>query len=75
MNKVGSFAIALSADESDMPFYVVGSLLKIDMTSTIGIEARSGTELRPEAPASLNILNYAFDLVPAKYITGIITEF
>lgn len=75
MNKVGSFAIALSADESDMPFYVVGSLLKIDMTSTIGIETRSGTELRPEAPAGINILNYAFDLVPAKYITGIITEF
>ena len=75
MNKVGSFAISLSAEQSHVPFYVVGSLLKIDMTSTIGIETRSGSELRPEAPAGLDILNYAFDLVPAKYITGIITEF
>lgn len=75
MNKVGSFAIGLSAWHSGVPLYIVGSLLKVDTTGTIGIEKRSGTELRPEAPAGLDILNYAFDLVPAKCITGIITEF
>lgn len=75
MNKVGSFAIGLSARHSKVPLYIVGSLLKIDMTGTIGIETRAGSELRPEAPAGLEILNYAFDLVPAKCITGIITEF
>ncbi|MEI6426045.1 MAG: hypothetical protein WCO66_01695 [Candidatus Absconditabacteria bacterium] len=74
-NKVGSFAISLAAHGSNVPLYIVGSLLKIDMTSTIGIETRSGSELWPEAPAGLDILNYAFDMVPAQNITGIITEF
>jgi eIF-2B alpha/beta/delta-like uncharacterized protein len=74
-NKVGSFAISLSAHGSNVPLYIVGSLLKIDMTKTIGIETRSGSELWPEAPVGLDILNYAFDMVPAQNITGIITEF
>ena len=50
MNKVGSFSIALSARHSGIPLYIVGSLLKVDTTSTIGIETRSGKELWPEAP-------------------------
>jgi methylthioribose-1-phosphate isomerase len=49
-NKVGSFAIALSAWHSKIPVYVVGSLTKIDTESTIKIEQRSGKELRPDAP-------------------------
>ncbi|MDD3262440.1 MAG: translation initiation factor eIF-2B [Candidatus Absconditabacteria bacterium] len=75
INKVGSFAIGLSAWHSGVPLYIVGSLLKIDPTNTIGIETRSGKELWADAPEGLDILNYAFDLVPAKCITGIITEF
>lgn len=75
MNKVWSFAIALSAWHSWVPLYIVGSLLKVDPTNTIGIETRSGKELWADAPVGLDILNYAFDLVPAKCITWIITEF
>jgi translation initiation factor 2B subunit (eIF-2B alpha/beta/delta family) len=75
MNKVWSFAIGLSAWHSGVPLYIVGSLLKIDMTNTIGIETRSWKELWADAPEWLNIINYAFDLVPAKCITWIITEF
>lgn len=74
-NKVGSFAIALAARHSKIPVYVVGSLTKIDTENTIKIEQRSGKELRSDAPKGLQILNYAFDMVPAKFITGIITEF
>ncbi len=74
-NKVGSFAIALSAWHSKIPVYVVGSLLKVDMEDTIKIEQRSGQELRSDAPKGLKIINYAFDMVPAKFITGIITEY
>lgn len=40
-NKVGSFAISLAAHQSNVPLYIVGSLLKIDMTRTIGIETRA----------------------------------
>jgi len=31
--------------------------------------------VRAEAPKGIEIINYAFDMVPAKFITGIITEF
>jgi len=75
MNKVWSFSIALSAWHSGVPLYIVWSLLKVDPTNTIGIETRSWKELWPDAPDGLGILNYAFDLVPAKCITWIITEF
>lgn len=68
-NKVGSFAIALAAWHSKIPVYVVGSLLKVDMENTVKIEQRSGKELRPDAPKGLKIINYAFDMVPAKMIT------
>jgi len=74
-NKIGSFAIALAARHSKIPVYVVGSLTKIDTENIVKIEQRSGKELRPDAPKWLQILNYAFDKVPAKFITGIITEY
>lgn len=74
-NKIGSFAIAMSAWHSGIPVYIAGSLLKVDPDSTIKIEQRSGKELRPDAPKGLEIVNYSFDIVPAKFITGIITEY
>ncbi len=74
-NKIGSFAIALAAWHSKIPVYIAWSLLKVDAENTIKIEQRSGKELRPDAPKELEIVNYAFDIVPAKFITGIITEY
>lgn len=74
-NKVGSFSIALAAWHSKIPVYIVGSLTKVDTENVVKIEQRSGKELRLEAPKWLEILNYAFDMVPAKFITGIITEY
>ena len=74
-NKIGSFSIAMAAWHSKIPVYIVGSLTKVDETNTIKIERRSGKELRSDAPKSLEIINYAFDMVPAKFITGIITEY
>ncbi|MBU0627232.1 hypothetical protein KKG31_05490 [Patescibacteria group bacterium] len=68
-NKVGSFAIALSAWHSKIPVYIVGSLTKLDMENSIKIERRSWKELRADAPKKLEIINYAFDMVPAKFIT------
>ncbi len=74
-NKVGSFSIALAAWHSKIPVYIVGSLTKVDTENTVKIEQRSGQELRSNAPKWLEILNYAFDMVPAKFITWIITEY
>ncbi|MCX6822946.1 MAG: S-methyl-5-thioribose-1-phosphate isomerase [candidate division SR1 bacterium] len=74
-NKIGSFAIAMAAWHSGTPVYIVGSLTKVDTEGKVKIEKRSGKEIRPDAPKGLEIINYAFDMIPAKFITGIITEY
>jgi translation initiation factor 2B subunit (eIF-2B alpha/beta/delta family) len=75
INKVWSFSIWLSSWHSGIPLYIVWSLLKIDIDQNIWIEERHWKELWPEAPDGLNIINYAFDMVPPKCITWIVTEF
>ncbi len=75
INKVGSFNIGLSAWHSGIPLYIAGSLLKVDTVNSVEIEQRSPDEVWPERPEGLDIINYAFDMIPAKCVTGIITEF
>ena len=75
INKIWSFSIWLSAWNSWVPLYVVWSLLKVDVIDNIGIETRNWKELWPDAPEWLDILNFAFDRIPHKCITWIITEF
>ncbi len=75
INKVGSFWIWLAAWHSGIPVYIAGSLTKIDMSGDVEIEQRDWAELRPEKPEKLEIINYAFDVIPAKCITWIITEY
>lgn len=75
INKIWSFSIWLSAWNSWVPLYIVWSLLKVDTMDKVWIETRSGKELWPEAPDWLDIMNFAFDRVPHKCITWIITEF
>ena len=75
INKIWSFAIWLSAWNSGVPLYVVGSLLKIDVVDKVWIETRDGKELWPEAPDWLDIVNFAFDRIHHKCITWIVTEF
>jgi methylthioribose-1-phosphate isomerase len=55
--------------------YIAGNLLKTDVHDSIQIETRSDHEVRPDRPEGIDIINFAFDQVPGKYITGIITEF
>ncbi len=74
INKIGTYDIAASAFLNKIPFYVATSLLKFDFKNQVKIEQRSDRELWPNKPANLNILNFAFDYVPAQFITGLITE-
>lgn len=74
-NKVWSFSIALAARHSKIPVYVVWSLTKLDTQNKVTIEKRSGLELWSDAPKGLEIINYAFDMVPAKFISWIITQY
>jgi len=74
INKIGSFGISLSAYYEKVPLYVVTSLLKFTSKSWIKIEKRSPKEIWRNAPKGLKIINFAFDIVPAKFIKGIICE-
>jgi ribose 1,5-bisphosphate isomerase len=75
INKVGSYSIALAGKTFKKPLYVSGSLLKCDVNDNIPVESRDFKEIWEKAPKGIKLLNFAFDLVPTNYITGIITEF
>ena len=74
-NKIGSYGIALAAYEAGIPLYIAASALKMDADDKIEIELRDEGELWKQRPRNLEILNFAFDMIPAKFITGIICEF
>jgi len=82
-NKIGTYEKAVVAAENHVPFYVAAP------SSTVDFTARNGKEIEIEerdpeevlsfrgvriAPRQSNALNPAFDVTPAKYITGFITE-
>ena len=82
-NKIGTYAKAVVAKENGVPFYVAAPTSTIDFDlpsgAKIPIEERSPQEVlhldgRPIAPKESPARNPAFDVTPAKYITGIITE-
>ena len=82
-NKIGTYAVAILAREHGIPFYVAAPWSTIDRATptgdTIPIEERSPAEVthhsgKQMTPHGVGICNPAFDVTPAKYITGIITE-
>lgn len=82
-NKIGTYSKAVVAKENGVPFYVAAPTSTIDFDlpsgSKIPIEERSPQEVlhldgQPIAPKESPARNPAFDVTPAKYITGIITE-
>lgn len=82
-NKIGTFSVAVLAKEHNLPFYVAAPRSTIDFSladgSAIPIEERSPEEVRKIgdfsiSPPQVDVRNPAFDVTPAKYITGIVTE-
>lgn len=82
-NKIGTYSLAVLAQAHSIPFYVAAPTSTIDLKVPSGqeipIEERSPQEIRevfgvPVAPPDVEVYNPAFDVTPAKYITGIITE-
>ena len=75
-NKIGTYLKALAARENGVPFYVAAPSSSIDFRTPEGraipIEERDGAELGldPAVP----VLNAAFDVTPARFITRLITE-
>ncbi len=77
-NKIGTYEKAVVARENGIPFYVAAPLTTFDKKIVKGdeieIEERDGKEVYGIYPKKFNVRNPAFDITPAKYITGIITE-
>lgn len=78
INKIGSKLLALVAREFDFPLYVATTLLKLDLRTVAGeyvpIEMRSPSEVWPDAPPNVEVLNPAFETVSPEFIDGIICE-
>lgn len=78
INKIGTSAIALVAQEARTPFYVVAELLKFDPVTMYGdyekIEERASKEIWADPPKNLLIRNPAFDVTRRDFIHGIICE-
>jgi len=82
-NKIGTYSLAVLCKENGVPFYVAAPLSSIDFSIPSGelipIEERGPEEVTHIfdchiAPEGVKVRNLAFDVTPAKYITGIITE-
>ena len=82
-NKIGTYNLALAAADNGVPFYVAAPTSTIDMATPDGdaieIEERDPGEILSLdgialAPPGAQALNLAFDVTPARLITGIITE-
>ncbi len=82
-NKIGTYTVAVLAKEHGLPFYVAAPTQTIDMSlgkgSEIPIEERSAREVREfgghcVTVPHVKVENPAFDVTPAAYISGIITE-
>lgn len=78
-NKIGTYSIAVLANENNIPFYIAAPTSTFDSTIKTGkdiiVEFRDSSEINPfNLGCPFSVLNPAFDITPAKYITGFITE-
>ncbi len=82
-NKIGTYKVAVLAKENGIPFYPVLPTSTIDLSlpngDLIPIEERDEREVTEIdgvrfAPIGVKVGNPAFDVTPAKYVTGIVTE-
>ena len=82
-NKIGTYMVAVLARRHAIPFYVACPLSTIDMQlphgDAIPIEERHPDEVtgfgaQRWAPPGVTVRNPAFDVTPARLVTGLITE-
>ena len=82
-NKIGTYPKAVLAKAHGVPFYVAAPMTTVDFGArggrAIPIEERPEEEVLtmagvPVAPKGSRARNFAFDVTPARYITGFITD-
>jgi len=82
-NKIGTYNVALLAHIHGVPFYIAAPISTLDLSLSSGdeipIEERGPEEVTcgfgtRTAPEGVKVYSPAFDVTPATYIHGIITE-
>jgi methylthioribose-1-phosphate isomerase len=82
-NKVGTYSLAVHAQQTGIPFVVVAPRTSIDPATATGaaipIEHRAADEVRRgfgalTAPADVDVFAPAFDVTPSALITAIVTD-
>ncbi len=82
-NKIGTYGVAVLARENSVPFYCCAPLSTFDPAlddgSQIPIEERPAEEITEgfgarTAPRGVQVYNPAFDVTPARLVSGIVTE-
>ena len=82
-NKIGTYSVAVLAKHHGIPFYIAAPYSTIDFSIASGdaivIEERGRQEIaegfgKKTVPDGVPVFNPAFDVTPAAFITGIITE-
>ncbi|PYO91980.1 MAG: S-methyl-5-thioribose-1-phosphate isomerase [Gemmatimonadetes bacterium] len=82
-NKIGTYGLAVLARHHGVPFYCAAPWSTVDSAlpdgDLIPIEQRAAAEVvtlagRPTAPEGIDVLNPAFDVTPARYVTAFVTD-
>jgi methylthioribose-1-phosphate isomerase len=82
-NKIGTYSVAVLARAHGLPMYVAAPMTTVNLAIPSGdaiiIEERSAEEMtliegQPITPDGVQVINPAFDVTPAEFITAIITE-
>lgn len=82
-NKIGTYMVAVLANEHNIPFYVAAPMNTLDLSLSSGeeipIEERDSMEIThikeyQMAPDGIDVLNPAFDITPNRLIAAIITD-
>ena len=82
-NKIGTYSLAVLAQENNIPFYVAAPTSTIDLSLDSGeeiqIEERPAAEVTqiqgvPTAPPGVSVINPSFDVTPHHYVGAIVTE-
>lgn len=82
-NKIGTYGLAVLARHHGVPFYCAAPWSTVDSSlpegDLIPIEQRPAAEVitlagRPTAPDGIAALNPAFDVTPARYVNGFVTD-
>lgn len=83
-NKIGTYKLAVVANDNDIPFYVVAPTSTIDLDTPTGddipIEERDEFEVSHVGgemivPDDIEVFNPAFDITPNRLVAAIVTEY